>query len=90
MEEAEMIKGVNKQIIEVNNTDSIYFERAVFYLRPGVRTLPSEVSCREIDRVLADCGVRAGRKRTSIKIGKLIICSLLLATIICVAILMIK
>lgn len=85
-----MIKGVNKQIIEVNNTDSIYFERAVFYLRPSVRTLPSEVSCREIDRVLADCGVRAGRKRTSIKIGKLIICSLLLATIICVAILMIK
>ena len=45
-----MIKGVNKQIIEVNDPDSIYFEKAVFYLRAGVRKLPAEVSSREIDR----------------------------------------
>ena len=31
-----MIKGVNKRIIEIKNTDSPYFERAVFYLRPHV------------------------------------------------------
>lgn len=47
-----MIKGVNKQIIEVNDPDSIYFEKAVFYLRAGVRKLPAEVSRREIDRCL--------------------------------------
>ena len=45
-----MIKGVNKQIIEVNDPNSIYFEKAVFYLRAGVRKLPAEVSRREIDR----------------------------------------
>ncbi len=49
-----MIKGVNKQIIEVNEPDSIYFEKAVFYLRAGVRKLPAEVSRREIDRCLGD------------------------------------
>lgn len=47
-----MIKGVNKQIIEVNNPDSIYFERAVFYLRPGVRKLPAEIAAREIERCI--------------------------------------
>ena len=45
-----MITGGNKQIIEVNDPDSIYFEKAVFYLRAGVRKLPAEVSSREIDR----------------------------------------
>ncbi len=85
-----MIKGVNKQIIEVNNTDSIYFERAVFYLRPGVKMLPGEVSCREIDRFLADSGLSVRRKRLSLKIGKFLVCSLLSAALICVTVLMIK
>ena len=48
-----MLKGVNKQIIEVNNPNSIYFERAVFYLRPGVKKLPAEVSRREIERCIS-------------------------------------
>lgn len=47
-----MIKGVSRQIIEVNNAESLYFDKAVFYLKPGVRILPEEVSSREIDRYL--------------------------------------
>lgn len=31
-----MIKGVNRKVIEINHPDSIYFERAVLYLRPEV------------------------------------------------------
>lgn len=49
-----MLKGVNRQIIEVSEPDSIYFEKAVFYLRPCVRKLPAEISKREIDRLLSD------------------------------------
>lgn len=30
-----MVKGVNKQIIEINNPDSEYFERALLFLRAG-------------------------------------------------------
>lgn len=48
-----MVKGVNKQIIEVNNPESVYFERAVFYLKPGVRILPTELSEREINKIIA-------------------------------------
>lgn len=29
-----MIKGVTRQIIEINNTASPYFEKAVLYVRP--------------------------------------------------------
>ncbi len=38
-----MIKGVNKKVIEINHPDSVYFERAVLYLRPDV----AEVSLQE-------------------------------------------
>lgn len=48
-----MVKGVNKQIIEVNNPDSVYFERAVFYLKPGVRILPTELSEREVNKLIS-------------------------------------
>ncbi|MCM1530216.1 MAG: hypothetical protein NC093_09510 [Alistipes sp.] len=47
-----MIKGISRQIIEVNNTESIYFDKAVFYLKPGVRILPDEISSREIEGYL--------------------------------------
>lgn len=29
-----LIKGVNKQILEVTNTESPYFERIIFFVRP--------------------------------------------------------
>ena len=48
-----MIKGVNKRIIEINNPDSIYFEKAVFYLKAGVRELPVPVAREEAERILS-------------------------------------
>ncbi|MBR1593030.1 MAG: hypothetical protein IJ666_08505 [Ruminococcus sp.] len=48
-----MLKGVNRTIIEVNHTDSIYFEKAVFYLRPEVRSLPAEFIRSEADKYIS-------------------------------------
>lgn len=31
-----MIKGVNKKVIEINNPQSLYFEKAVMYLKPNL------------------------------------------------------
>lgn len=73
-----MVKGVNKQIIEVNNPDSVYFEKAVFYLKPGVRTLPVELSAREIDRIIAPYGT-IGRRKRPLKSGRIIIYFLIIA-----------
>ena len=60
-----MIKGVNKQIIEINNPDSIYFDKVVFYLRPEVHAIPEEISRREIQRCFASSGIRSGKRRLS-------------------------
>ena len=62
-----MIKGVNKKIIEVNHTDSIYFEKAVFYLRPNVRELPTEVSRAEAEKYVSRLGLEYRMKNRRIK-----------------------
>lgn len=48
-----MLKGVNKTIVEVKSMDSIYFEKAVFYLRPEVRSLPAEFIRSEAEKYIS-------------------------------------
>ena len=72
-----MVKGVNKQIIEVNNPDSIYFERCIFYLKPGVRILPVELSDREITKIIAP--YTSDRKKSfRLKLGRILITAVFL------------
>ena len=42
-----MIKGVNKKVIEINRPDSVYFERAVLYLKPDVKEVPLQATQME-------------------------------------------
>lgn len=58
-----MIKGVNKKIIEINNPESIYFEKAVFYLRPEVMELPQQVADEEIERYISRFGISSQRRK---------------------------
>lgn len=37
-----MVKGVNKRVIEVNNTGNKYFEKIVFYVTPEYNDLTAE------------------------------------------------
>jgi len=34
-----LLKGINKQILEVTNPDSPYFERIVFFVRPSSKAI---------------------------------------------------
>ena len=77
-----MIKGVNKKIIEINNPDSIYFERAVFYLKPNVVTLPEAVSRSEMNRFMVALENEYTKPRYRLRIGRLIITLLILAAIV--------
>ncbi len=45
-----MVKGVNKTIIEVNNTGSKLFEKIVFYITPEYGTL----SAKQLKRAAAE------------------------------------
>lgn len=49
-----MVKGVQKKIIEVNHPDSLYFERAVFYLKPGITQLPQQLSQADAHALLRE------------------------------------
>lgn len=84
-----MVKGVNKKIIEVNNPDSIYFEKAVFYLRPNVRKLPDEISQREIERYISNLGLEVNCKKSKIKTGRIIIYSTVVLVILMIAVILI-
>ena len=42
-----MSKGVNKKVIEVNDTGNMYFEKAILYVRPKMLTLPQKHLMKE-------------------------------------------
>ncbi|MGN0677317.1 MAG: hypothetical protein ACI4K5_06195 [Ruminococcus sp.] len=73
-----MIKGVNKKIIEINNPESIYFEKAVFYLRPEVMELPQQVAEDEIERYISRLGISSHRRKSK---NRYLIITLTLSTL---------
>ncbi|MBR5272102.1 MAG: hypothetical protein IKU25_01720 [Clostridia bacterium] len=46
-----MIKGVNRQIVEVNQTECDYFERIIFIVRPEYKGACSSVLKSEADKL---------------------------------------
>ncbi len=46
-----MIKGVGKQIVLLNNTESEIFEQAIFILKPGNKT-PHQDIVKECERMM--------------------------------------
>jgi len=47
-----MIKGVNKKVLEINNPQSIYFEKAVLYLKPNMKNVPEKLMKREAHNLI--------------------------------------
>ena len=60
-----MIKGVNKQVVDVTEPDSAYFERVLFFVKPEFIGLGESALRRKADLLLRDTeGERvAGVKR---------------------------
>lgn len=46
-----MIKGINKQILEVTNTDSPYFEKIIFFVRPEGQKINEGELKREAEKI---------------------------------------
>jgi hypothetical protein len=59
-----MLKGVNKLIIEVNNPESDFFERAIFFIKPE----KSDMVTRDMNKNVQDI---VGRAEAASKAGKL-------------------
>lgn len=62
-----MVKGVNKTIIEVNNTGSKVFDRIVFYVSPSCGNLSAKNLNRAIKNFTFDFDARAGRGYNSLR-----------------------
>lgn len=56
-----MVKGVNKTVIEVNNTGSKFFEKIVFYVTPQYGNLNAKQLLRETDNFTFNFAERADR-----------------------------
>lgn len=56
-----MIKGVNRRVIEINSTESDYFEKAVLYLRPNSDELPPKLLSDEANAYISE--ITGGRSR---------------------------
>lgn len=56
-----MVKGVNKTVIEVNNTGSKFFEKIVFYVTPQYGNLSTKQLLRETDNFTFNFAERADR-----------------------------
>ena len=82
-----MVKGVNKNIIEINNPDSLYFEKAVLYVKPNVTVFPEVLKRKETERLLNRLlpDTRTGKNR---HIRKYIISSLVIALCLLILLLM--
>lgn len=83
-----MVKGVHKKIIEVRSPGGDYFEKAVFYLRPEVDQLPSEITEAAAQMIIEELQPRS-RRKFSWKILAIILPSMLAAAaVLCLVILL--
>ena len=60
-----MIKGVNKKVVEINNPRSIYFEKAVFYLKPNMSLMPEKLIGREAEEMVRELIPSKERKKAA-------------------------
>ena len=68
-----MIKGINRQIIEIGETGNLYFERAFLFVRPGVEEADDhrlKTEARKMLEKLTKPPKPKGIKRKGKRIGK--------------------
>lgn len=56
-----MVKGITKRIIEINNTDNVYFEKIILFVRPAKSTYPIKFLNEQAKEYAKDL---SGKKRT--------------------------
>ncbi len=59
-----MLKGVNRQILEVTNTENPYFERVIFFVKPEYRNEERSKLKREAEALCTAVQKPPKQKRT--------------------------
>ena len=58
-----MLKGVNKQILEITNTDSPYFEKIIFFVRSSSSDTDERKLRAEAEKISASTAVKPPKSR---------------------------
>ena len=64
-----MLKGVNKQILEITNTESPYFEKIIFFVRPSSQNVSREKLETEAEKISVQTKTKPPRQKFSFKRG---------------------
>lgn len=62
-----MLRGVNRQIIEINSTDNCYFEKAILFVRPEFSELSQTKLQDNANVFLKDIATQKQLTKTKIK-----------------------
>ena len=57
-----MIKGINRQVIEINETGSVYYERAWFIVKPAYAQMHNSILEREAQSILRNIDAPSSMK----------------------------
>jgi len=76
-----MVKGVNKTVIEVNNTGSKVFDKIVFYVSPSCGNLSAKNLNRAIKNFTFQLDERAGKGYATLRRRHIIRRNILLASL---------
>ncbi len=58
-----MIKGVNRQIIEINNTGNLYYEKALLIVKPEFASAQQQLLEREAMKLMRNMDAPSSYKR---------------------------
>lgn len=72
-----MIKGVNKQILEVTNTENPYFEKIIFFVKPEYKNEDRKKLQKEAETLAA-----IAQKPPKVKISRKRICTIVLNSVL--------
>ncbi len=64
-----MIRGINRQIIDVQETGSSYYERAYFVVKPEFASAQQQLLEKEAKKILKSIDAPAHMKRVNSKIA---------------------
>lgn len=60
------MKGVSKRVVEVHNPDSLYFDKAIFYLKPNLSELSPALLRSEVNGCIRTYSPQRPRRRLSL------------------------
>lgn len=63
-----MIKGINKQIIELRCTNDEYFEKALLFVRADRADVPYEQLMRSAEKYADEISIDSPKKRSAVKL----------------------